>query len=115
MGHVYSNTIPGKPMTEFDKVGYLKQVTDSELGAFERQVLSHLALYAEQDGTVPFKTFNGQTIAEKLLLSRSTVGRVLQRLKKSRLLGKTTRRGRRFWMLPSEDRIVAYSKPKKKK
>lgn len=101
-------------MSDFDKVGYLKQVTDSELGNFERQVLGYLALYADVDATVPFKLYNGQTIAEKLTLSRSTVGRVLQRLKKARLLTKTLRRGRRFWVLPSEDRIVGYSKPKKK-
>lgn len=114
MPHVYSNTIPGKAMTEFDKVGYLKQIQDSELGNFERQVLSLLALYADADSTVPFKAYNGQTIAGRLNLSASTVGRVLQRLKKGKLLGKTTRRGRRFWVLPSEDKIVAYS-PKKKK
>lgn len=102
-------------MPDFDKVGYLKQITDSELGNFERQVLAHLALYADQDGTAPFKAYNGQTIADKLTLSRSTVGRVLQRLKKARLLTKTVRRGRRFWVLPSEDRIVAYSPKKRKK
>jgi DNA-binding MarR family transcriptional regulator len=110
MSHVYSNTTPAKP---FDSRGWIKQVYDSELDTFERQVLALMATYASNERTLPFKAFNGQTIGQKLKLSSSTVGRVLQRLKKAKLLTKRTQKARTHWVLPSEDQVAAFN-PKRK-
>jgi len=110
VSHTYTNTAPAKP---WDRLGYLKQLADSELDNHERQILGCMATYASPDATLPFKNYNGQTIGDMLSLSTSTVGRVLQRLKAAGLLTKVMRRGRQFWVLPSEEKVVSYT-PKKK-
>ncbi len=110
MAHTYTNTKPAKP---FDRVGYLKQVMDSDLDNHERQVLGCMATYATPDATLPFQAYNGQTLGEKLRLSSSTVGRVLQRLKKAKLLTKRTIKARTHWVLPSEDAVAMFN-PKRK-
>ncbi len=107
-GHTYSNTVP-----KFDRQGFSKQCLDSELDNHERQILMLMAVYAAEDKTIPFQKFNGQNIGTKLSLSSSTVGRVLQRLKVAGLLTKRMKRGRTFWVLPSEEKVVSYS-PKKR-
>ncbi len=113
MSHTYSNTVPAKPAAPWDRLGYLRQLTDSELDNHERQVLGLMATYATVDRELPFKAYNGQNIGTKLSLSSSTVGRVLQRLKVAGLLTKRMKRGRTFWVLPTEERIVSYT-PKKR-
>lgn len=112
MSHTYSDT-KAAPPASFQRLGYIKQLTDSELDTHERQVLMLMVTFALEDRTLAFQKFNGQTIGEKLRLSSSTVSRVLQRLKEAKLLTKEMKRGRKFWVLPSEEKIVSHN-PKKR-
>lgn len=99
----------------FDRIGYTKQILDSELAQTEKAVLVYLATYCEQDKTISVSTHTATKMAPQLSRTNNTIGASIQRLKDAKLLTTIERKRRKFYVLPTEDQIAFYKAPAPKR